>query len=86
MEILQPTLYIVLILLCLSLTVLFIYTIFLLKDIKNTVAEANKIIGAASKIVSSVVAPITALAGVMSGVSKGIHAIKSIGIFDEEDK
>lgn len=86
MEILQATLYVTIILLCTSLTVFVIYAVFLLKEVKETVDEANKVVGAVSGIITAVLTPISTLVGVLTGITKGARAIKSLGIFDGEEE
>lgn len=87
MEILQAILIISLIFLCVTLTSVSIYSVFVLKDLKETLEEAKLILKTGRKITFSVIAPLTAAMGLIGSLTKGIKAVRSIsGIFDEEDE
>lgn len=89
METLQIILLISLILVALSASAVLIYFIFILKEARETIEETKKIVRSGRKLTSTVIAPLTSIMGVVSNLSKGIDAIKSVtDIFDsrEEDE
>ena len=87
MEILQVILIISLILLCVTLTALSIYSFFVLKDLKNTLGDAKVIIKTGRRLTTSLIVPLSAFMGIAGGLSKGLKAVKSISnIFEDEDE
>jgi len=87
MEILQVILIISLILLCVTLTALSIYSFFVLKDLKDTLGDAKVIIKTGRRLTTSLIVPISAFMGIAGGLSKGLKAVKSISnIFEDEDE
>ena len=74
MDTLQVTLIIVLILLAINLIVVGTYLFLVLKDFRVTIKKANAVLDNADTISS----PIATLAGIISGVSQSIKAVREI--------
>ncbi len=86
METLQIIQTLSIILVALSASAVFIYFIFVLKEVRETIEETKKIVENGRKLTTTVVAPLTSLMGLVGGLSKGIDAIRSItDIFNHEE-
>ena len=87
MEILQVILIVTLILLCITLTALVVYSIFVLKDVKETLEDAKEVSKTIRRLSNYVVAPVAMVSSLMGGVVKGLSAVKSISsIFNEDEE
>ncbi len=87
METLQTILIFSLIILSISFTAVLIYFLFILKEVKGSVEEAKEILKTGRKLTSSVITPVTAIMGILGGLSKGLKTVRSISdIFGGEDE
>lgn len=86
METLQIILLSSLVLLTLSASAVFIYFIFVLREVKETIGETKEMIRNGRKITTSVIAPITSIMGLLGGVKKGLDTIRSVtDLFNNEE-
>jgi hypothetical protein len=78
MDYLQVTLIIVLGVFAVTLLCVGIYLIRILIEFKNTVTKANKVLDDVGDVTGAVSGPVTSLAGIISGVTESVKAVKSI--------
>lgn len=86
---LQIVLIFILALLTLNLMVVGFYVILVLKEFRETVKKSNAVLDNVHKVSDAVSNPITSLAGLVTGITEGVKAVKSItSLIDrgEEDK
>jgi uncharacterized protein YoxC len=75
MDIIQIALIIVLILLSVNLAIVAIYLISTLKEFREVVRKANRVLDN----VDTMSGPLSTIAGIFAGVSQSVRAIKDIG-------
>lgn len=86
MEILQVILIVTLILLCITLTALAVYSIFVLKDMKEALENAKEVSKTVRKLSNYVVAPMMTVASLLGSVTKGLRTVKNISsMFNENE-
>lgn len=78
MDYLQITLIIVLIVLTINLIVVGVYITLVLKEFRETVRKANRVLDDVGNVTDAVSRPVASLAGILSGVTDGVRAVKSI--------
>ena len=72
-------LLIIILILSILLVVLGLQVFFILKDLRETIAKANKVLDDAGQITESVSAPVSSLASILMGVKTGVIASKLLG-------
>ena len=75
----QMILLIIILILSILLVVLGLQVFFILKDLRETIAKANKVLDDAGQITESVSAPVSSLASILMGVKTGVIASKLLG-------
>jgi len=75
----QLILLIIILILSVLLVVLGLQVFFILKDLRETIAKANKVLDDAGQITESVSAPVSSLASILMGVKTGVIASKLLG-------
>jgi uncharacterized protein YoxC len=78
MDYLQITLIIVLIILAVNLIFVGVYVVLVLKSFRETVERANEVLEDVEDVTNAVSKPITSFSGIISGVTEGVKAVKSI--------
>lgn len=78
MDLLQITLIIVLTLLAINLIAVGIYVILVLKDFRETIRKANKVLDNVGDVTGVVSGPVSTLAGIISGFGQSVKAVKEI--------
>ena len=89
METLELILIITRILVYVAVVGVLIYIILILKEVREIVADAKDVVKVGRNITTSLASPVNSLVGLLSGVTKGINAIRSVtDLFDkgEEDE
>jgi uncharacterized protein YoxC len=85
----QILLFIVILILTILLLVLGIQVFFILRDVRQTIAKANKVLDDTGQITESVSAPLTNISQLVMGLKTGAtfaNIIKKIAEVDKEDK
>ena len=84
---LQTVLIVILVILTINLIGVGIYVILILKEFRETVRKANHVLDNVGDVTDVVVNPITSLAGVITGVTQSVNAVKAISsLFDKKEK
>jgi hypothetical protein len=78
MDYLQITLIVVLIILAGNLVAVGIYVTLVLKEFRETVRKANRVLDNVGDVTTAVAKPVSTIAGIISGVSESVRAVKSI--------
>lgn len=87
MDLLQITLIIVLITFTLFLIAVGIHLVLLLIEARQTLKKAGLVIDNTVQVTNALTSPLTAIAGIMSGLGEGIEVAKNLGsIFKKESK
>lgn len=87
MNAVQITTIIVLIVLVACATTVSVYLILLLKDLRKTTQDTNKVVTDISHITGSVGGPLAAAAGFLENVARGTKAFKVISnIFEKKEE
>lgn len=86
----QTILIFILALLTVNLIAVGIYVIMVLRDFRETIKKANEVLDNVHDVTDIVANPITSIAGIIAGVTKGVKAVKAISSLvsskDEEDE
>jgi len=87
MDLLQITLIVVLIVLSINLIIVGVYLVLVLKEFRQTVRKANLVLDNVHDVTDAVSPPIATIAGIVSGVTESLSAVKSISnLFDGRKK
>jgi uncharacterized protein YoxC len=85
----QTILIFILALLTINLIAVGIYVIIVLRDFRETIQKANSVLDNVHDVTDLVANPITSIAGIIAGVTKGVKAVKAISSLvnskDEEE-
>ena len=82
----QGILIFILALLTLNLIAVGIYLILVLKEFRETIKKANLVLDNVHEVTDAVANPITTIAGIISGVTNSIKAVKSISTLIDNSK
>ena len=83
----QTILIFILAILTVNLIAVGIYVILVLKEFRQTVIKANSVLDNVHDVTDFVANPVTTIAGILAGVSKGVKTVKSISsLFDKESE
>lgn len=74
----QIILIVILAILTINLIAVGIYVILVLRDFRETVKKANEVLDNVHQVTDIVANPITTIAGIIAGVTKGVRAVKAI--------
>ncbi len=74
----QTILIFILALLTINLIVVGIYVILVLKDFRETIHKANGVLDNVHNVTGLVGNPVTTIAGILAGVTKGVKAMREI--------
>jgi hypothetical protein len=83
---LQTVLILILILLTINLIAVGIYVLLVLKEFRETVKKANMVLDDVHDVTDAVSNPITSIAGIISGVTQSVSAVKSISSLLDSSK
>jgi prophage DNA circulation protein len=83
---LQTVLILILILLTINLIAVGIYVLLVLKEFRETVRKANMVLDDVHEVTDAVANPITTIAGIFSGVTQSVNAVKSISSLLDSSK
>lgn len=84
---LQTVLIVILVILTINLIGVGIYVILILKEFRETIRKANHVLDNVGEVTDVVVNPITSLAGVITGVTQSVNAVKAISsLFERNEK
>jgi uncharacterized protein YoxC len=86
MDLLQITLIVVLVLLAINLIVVGVYLFLVLKDFRQTVHKANAVLDNVQTVTDAVSSPAATIAGIISGVTQSVGAIKGISNLMDNSK
>jgi len=78
MELLQVTITVVLIFLTLVFVAVGIYLVLVLKEFRETVKKANKVLDDVGGVTGAVSTPISTFAGIVSGLVESLKTVKSV--------
>lgn len=89
----QTILIFILAILTVNLIAVGIYVILVLRDFRETIHKANGVLDNVEHVTDFVANPVTTIAGIIAGVTKGVKAVKAISSLvsskdeneDEED-
>ena len=85
----QILLFIIILILTILLIVLGIQVFFILRDLRKTIAKANKVLDDTGQITESVSGPVTSLSNAIMGIKTGATfatLLKKISDVDKEEK
>ncbi len=82
----QGILIFILALLTLNLIAVGVYLILVLKEFRETIKKANLVLDNVHEVTDAVANPITTIAGIISGVTNSIKAVKSISTLIDNSK
>lgn len=83
----QTILIFILAILTINLIAVGVYVILVLRDFRETVKKANSVLDNVHQVTDIVANPITTIAGIIAGVSKGVKAVKAISsLIDSKDE
>ena len=84
----QTVLIFILAVLTINLIVVGMYIIFVLKEFRQTVKKANYVLDNVNGFTDAIANPITTIAGIISGVTESVRAVRKISSLmeKEEDK
>lgn len=82
----QSILIFILALLTLNLIAVGIYVVLVLKEFRETVKKANMVLDDVHDVTDAVSSPITSIAGIISGVTESVKAVKSISSLIDRKK
>ena len=74
----QTILIFILAILTVNLVAVGIYVVLVLKEFRETVKKANNVLENVHEVTDAVANPITSIAGIITGVTESIRAVKSI--------
>ena len=74
----QAILIFILALLTLNLIAVGIYVILVLKEFRETLKKANLVLDNVHEVTDAVATPVTTIAGMITGVTQSVNAVKSI--------
>lgn len=74
----QIILIVILAILTINLIAVGVYVILVLRDFRETVKKANEVLENVHQVTDIVANPITTIAGIIAGVTKGVRAVKAI--------
>jgi hypothetical protein len=74
----QTILIFILALLTINLIAVGIYVILVLREFRETLKKANGVLDNVHDVTDAVANPVTTIAGIITGVSQGVKAVKSI--------
>jgi len=74
----QTILIFILAVLTINLIAVGVYVILVLKDFRETIKKANEVLDNVHQVTDVVANPITTIAGIIAGVTKGVRAVKEI--------
>lgn len=84
---LQTLLIIILIVLTINLVAVGIYLVLILKEFRETVRKANLVLDNVHDVTDAVANPITTVAGMISGLTQSVRAVKSISsLIDKKER
>jgi hypothetical protein len=84
----QTVLVFILAVLTINLIIVGVYIILVLREFRETVRKANYVLDNVNGFTDAIVNPITTIAGIISGVTESVKAVKQISSLmeKEEDK
>jgi uncharacterized protein YoxC len=85
----QNILIFILAILTVNLIAVGIYVILVLRDFRETVKKANEVLDNVHQVTDIVANPVTTIANIIAGVTKGVKAVReisSLASYDEEDE
>lgn len=82
----QILIYLVVITLTILLVVLGIQVFFILKDLRNTIAKANRVLDNTGEITESVSGPVSSFSTVLMGLRTGAKFANIVKKFQDEDE
>ncbi len=74
----QSILIFILALLSVNLIAVGVYVILVLREFKDTLKKANQVLDNVHEVTDAVANPVTTIAGIISGVTQSVKAVKSI--------
>jgi len=74
----QTILIFILALLTINLIAVGIYVVLVLKEFRETLKKANMVLDNVHDVTDAVANPVTTIAGILSGVSQSVQAVRSI--------
>ncbi len=87
MYLLQTTIVVVLVVLTVIVTCAGVYLSLVLKELRETVKKANRVLDNVRDVTGVVSTPIATLAGIISGITGSLKAVKSVGsLFNKPKK
>lgn len=81
----QTILIFILAILTVNLIAVGIYVIMVLKEFRETIIKANHVLDNVNNVTDLVANPITSIAGIIAGVSRGVRAVKEISSLVSRD-
>ena len=83
----QTILIFILAILTVNLIAVGVYVILVLKDFRETIQKANSVLDNVHEVTDFVANPITSIAGIISGVTRGVKAVRAISsLIDDKDE
>ncbi len=82
----QIILIVILAILTINLIAVGVYVILVLRDFRETVKKANEVLDNVHQVTDIVANPITTIAGIIAGVTKGVRAVRAISSLVEKDE
>ena len=82
----QSILIFILALLTINLVAVGIYVVLVLKEFRETVKKANMVLDNVHDVTDAVTNPITSIAGIISGFTESVKAVKSISSLIDRKK
>ena len=82
----QIILIVILTILTINLIAVGVYVILVLRDFRETVKKANEVLDNVHQVTDIVANPITTIAGIIAGVTKGVRAVRAISSLVEKDE
>lgn len=82
----QIILIVILAILTINLIAVGVYVILVLRDFRETVKKANEVLDNVHQVTDIVANPITTIAGIIAGVTRGVKAVRAISSLVEKDE
>ncbi len=74
----QTILIFILAILTVNLIAVGVYVIIVLRDFRETIHKANLVLDNVHNVTDTLANPVTSIAGILAGVTKGVRAVKAI--------
>ena len=87
METLELILIVTRILVYIAVVGVLVYLVLILKEVREMVADAKDVVKVGRNITTSIASPVNSVVSLLSGVAKGINAIRSVtDLFDKGEE